>query len=696
MVSNFAFVFFLQRNPPGKDDGGDKGEEEEDKKKVDGAEKNAANKKSNNNSNISKKNNSSKAAKVRRSASLGAAKANEKMANSNRSGSASRFRQTLANLLSSGPASVPADVNHTTTSTNTMPSSSKKLASLGRQRSDLSISNLRNYHPDVLPSAEDSDTLPVLLAVRRRRSHSDSGHETNSSHGGSPLLVGRAEARRGPAVDVETHPDASPSKKGSSGGRGIFRLFHRSATLLFNHPSQELNPDKPYKGTISMGNSKDPQRNGGGARSKKKPSTRIQNYHLHQDYSKSKVRQVNGENTHQPVSSTSSLNSSVMHHHLEHDEAASTSSGVGSESRTNNSSGTLQSQHQVPSSRIVVVRRAARRQGAHDNSNNSNNNNNVHSSSNSVISSVDSTIDSGAFSRTSTPDHQHGAAAAAASNLRHQSNLWKTNARSTLALAWPPLSAPSLVMEACGIRRRSVSNDAFFGARDTVDAEQILACLNAASENHNFASLQQQQQLRVPPMLRTSANGSNSNGAVSITIGASTSITIAPNSSTTGPRSLARVRSGMPLLGTSGLVNQSSSQSSSSAASTPTKPSRNASSSASSRSKISTVYLDSNRVTRSESSVALGAAARFGNRCCDEGAVTVNGQHHCKKSNWGNSHHHQRAEPFSSLTLPAKITDSSSSSDKGAKKKKRRAPPAPIKLDVESIAESQPGSLVHV
>lgn len=34
-------------------------------------------------------------------------------------------------------------------------------------------------------------------------------------------------------------------------GGGFFRIFNKSATLLFKHPTTELNPNKPYKGTVT-------------------------------------------------------------------------------------------------------------------------------------------------------------------------------------------------------------------------------------------------------------------------------------------------------------------------------------------------------------------------------------------------------------------------------------------------------------
>ena len=493
--------------------------------------------------------------------------------------------------------------------------------------------------------------------------------------------------------------------KGGGGKGGFFRLFHRSATLLFNHPTTELNPDKPYKGTITL---KDDHN---GAKPKKLPASRMAYYH-HSDYTRSRLLDL-------PVSSTSSLNSSVMLHHLENDEgdgqrssSASTSSGRKEDATTTTAATTVASSSstgvldEVPISRIVVVHRAARRQRhqhrhRHLQQQQQQQQGMIHSSSNSVSSSVDSsTCDSGAYSRTSTPDHLAAAA-------RATGPISLTNARSTLALSLAPLHAPSLVMEACGMKRRSRSSDVFGSHRrrntllseeDLIDADKILAYLSstaAAEEERGARSMTVGYPSTVPSMLRTAVHPTVG-GAVSITIGGNggaanpggggkgkggrggnTSITLAPNSlpsSSASGSSLRRARSGLPVLGTAAKLASSSSSNRPS----PAKPNRNQNaqfSSSAARSRISTVFLNSSRaVTRSESCSAGGRRLW----CCEESGVTVNGQHHCSNSSLYHMQQQQQQQMYSSLTLPVASFSSSMAAEAGGRRKKRRAPPAPV------------------
>jgi hypothetical protein len=280
----------------------------------------------------------------------------------------------------------------------------------------------------------------------------------------------------------------------------------------------------------------------------------------------------------------------VLHHNLEHDEIKSSedehpssSSGVESDSK---------------------IRHPALQQ--------------VHSSSsNSVISSVDSSnYDSGAFSRTSSPEAKGRRAGHLGGRRHHRrrqtqqlpnaaaaTNLSKSASKSASTLALTaPLCAPSLVLAACATSRSHLSRH--FDA-DEIDAAHILACLDAASASSGqFYSLQNAYPL---------------NPDVSITIGSSTRLTIA-NSDVSSVR-----RSRLPLMGVAGLSPKKADVS----------PAKGL------RTKISTVYvsakeammsLPSMPLLRSESFVTVSNPSRE-HRSCDSKTcterVTVNGRHHC-------------------------------------------------------------------
>ena len=330
----------------------------------------------------------------------------------------------------------------------------------------------------------------------------------------------------------------------------------------------------------------------------------------------------------------------------------------------------------------------------------------LHSSSNSVISSVDSSnYDSGAFSRTSTPELSHQFQRLQAQiyqhNLQLSNNNNNNNAKSSLALA-SPLNAPKLVMQACNIASNSDDDDDDAEeSRDSVDAKFILNCLNAASMPSTFQQQQQQQQSLQHPMSHQQQQlllqspsrnfqSLNLSSDVSITIGSNTKLTITPNvmSNVTSPSTnLRRSRSGLPVLGTAGLNNNNSNSSClavADASTSPMKPART------SRSKISTVYLASpsslprtgsvqaiprelmllppsragggGGLNRSESSVTLTntSSTTTNNQCdpkCCLERVTVNGQHHCGAQQQSLSSSSQTPQPNLKL-LPGTSVDS--------------------------------------
>ena len=87
------------------------------------------------------------------------------------------------------------------------------------------------------PNSDYASATPILLSVRKR-STSDSGYSANESNceNSSPNLS-----------------EVNPKPKNTN-GLSFLRLFHKSsATLHLQHPKTELNPDKPYKGTIVIG-----------------------------------------------------------------------------------------------------------------------------------------------------------------------------------------------------------------------------------------------------------------------------------------------------------------------------------------------------------------------------------------------------------------------------------------------------------
>ena len=139
------------------------------------------------------------------------------------------------------------------------------------------------------------------------------------------------------------------------------------------------------------------------------------------------------------------------------------------------------------------------------------------SSSNSVISSSSSEegedYDSGAFSRTSTPE--------AHNNTARISALLNTSTMSISRLPpTEPLNAPSLVLAACleyGVPLCDIAND-------SVDASFVLSCLNAASRSSAFEDSQ-----------TTSRSRKASTSDVSVTIGANSKLTICPDFEEGGP-----------------------------------------------------------------------------------------------------------------------------------------------------------------
>ena len=93
-------------------------------------------------------------------------------------------------------------------------------------------------------------SLPVLLSVRKVPGGPPGLPDVpgNSSYSGLPDRHRQAESvvpPGPPSLPIAAAPTSS--KK-----RSFFRIFHRSATLLFQHPTTELNPNKPYKGSISL------------------------------------------------------------------------------------------------------------------------------------------------------------------------------------------------------------------------------------------------------------------------------------------------------------------------------------------------------------------------------------------------------------------------------------------------------------
>lgn len=444
-------------------------------------------------------------------------------------------------------------------------------------RSSSTTSLIRRSNSRV--DAIDCSTTPILLAVRKR-SCSDSGLDetSNSSQSCSP----NGGDRKAPAKPQKSN---GKGEGGSKMGGGFFRIFNKSATLLFKHPTTELNPNKPYKGTVTT--SREQQHS-----SKKKASTlgasrrtpeEYLYYRRHQRWPS--LTRMDKSSPLPPVaasSSMSSLNSSSLmplHHH----QAYSSGDDSGRPSGVSGASG-----------------------GGHSSKKDSS------SSSNSVISTCSSEgedCDSGAFSRTSSPE-------AASGPTTNTSALLNTSSLSLSRMPpTEPLVAPSLVLAAC--LEYGVPLGDFDG--DFVDASFVLSCLNAASRSSAFEEMSS-------PNVRSSSQPPD----VSVTIGANTKLTITPDLEPSQVRrsgQLRRSRSGLPVLGTSVLQRTES-------------PSKRLTQ----RNKISTVYLNPtsspstrasrSRLTRSESIVTVsGSLQRSACECTER--VTVNGQHHCCENSLG-------------------------------------------------------------
>jgi len=509
---------------------------------------------------------------------------------------------------------------------------------------------------DVMRLGEAPDmSLPVLLSVRK------------VPGGATPSQQEAAVSAVPPGPP--SLPTAAASAPSSSKKRSFFRIFHRSATLLFQHPTTELNPNKPYKGSISL-STKD-LRNNTGARYTRAPSggpdslpaSASSSSAPHQrpvpgpqtmgsggGYAKRQQMPAAGHRSaghsaghrsgnsasaghrmmmmvggrghrrgphsmpyNPPLpsppaavigGSSSSLNSSVLHHNLENDankDSDSENGGQGS------SSSGVESDSKLLQMRMM---QHPILQQAHS------------SSSNSVISSVDSSnYDSGAYSRTSSPEmgkkasakHRHRRIRMQQQRLKEQTAaLLKASgsmSKSACSLQQgqqpPPLSAPTLVLAACrgsrgvltmpdygdlcrNFETLELAANSNGGGGDPVDAAHILACLNA------MQTRQQQQQFH---------HGGLQND-VSITIGASTKLTIASDTTRRGRQ--------LPMMGTSGLMTSPGKQQ---------EPVKNRSRAGlqqqQHRTKISTVYLPPNPPSPAATA-----------RCCDS-RVTVNGRHHC-------------------------------------------------------------------
>ena len=415
-------------------------------------------------------------------------------------------------------------------------------------------------------------STPVLLAVRKR-SCSDSGlDETASGSSQSCSPTGGDRKLQQPQQQLKSKGGSAAgnggkSEGGSKMGGGFFRIFNKSATLLFKHPTTELNPNKPYKGTVttSRENHAVTKKASTLGASRRTP----EEYHYYRRHQRwpSPTPMVAAS------SSMSSLNSSSIMPLHQHHQAYSSGDDSGRPSG-NSGSGTSGG-------------------AASTKKDSSSSSNSVISSCSSEAEEEGSNYDSGAFSRTSSPE----AASAPISALLNSSTMSISRLPPT-----EPLCAPSLVIAACleyGVPMGNAID------HDAVDAAFVLSCLNAASKS----------------------SSSSKTSDVSVTIGANTKLTISPEfEQGHGKRSgqLRRSRSGLPVLGTTALQRNES-------------PSKKVTQ----RNKISTVYLNSltgvssptsvphrNRVARSESIVTVsGVSQRRVCECTER--VTVNGQHHC-------------------------------------------------------------------
>ena len=336
-------------------------------------------------------------------------------------------------------------------------------------------------------------STPVLLAVRKR-SCSDSGlDETASassqscSPNGGERKCTQQQQQQPPQQQQQQQPSqvlqpqkAKPNSGKSEGGSkmagGFFRIFNKSATLLFKHPTTELNPNKPYKGTVTT--SRDLHavtKKASTLGASRRTPEEYHYYRRHQRWpSLSRLDKSSPTPMVAASSSMSSLNSSSimpMHHpaYSSGDDSgrpsggASATSGGGASTKKDSSS-----------------------------------------SSNSVISSCSSegedegsNYDSGAFSRTSSPE----AAVAPISALLNTSSVSISRLPPT-----EPLHSPSLVLQACiefGVPIETLD-------RDVVDGSFVLSCLNAASAS-------------------SASSTASQTSDVSVTIGANTKLTISPD-----------------------------------------------------------------------------------------------------------------------------------------------------------------------
>ena len=214
---------------------------------------------------------------------------------------------------------------------------------------------------------------------------------------------------------------------------------------------------------------------------------------------------------------------------------------------------------------------------------------------------------------------------------------------SRLALEVEPLNAPALVMAAlgdknshhhqnCCINDASSSNCWKMGhgnkgcatGEENFDPSLLLACLNAASESSSLhqsfrgESVDSGVVLQSPSGVRylgrnisnagvtTRRDNSSVSNDVSVTVGANTMLTIS-NTADKMPAGLRRSRSGLPMLGTSGLMTipldksnhqRSSNHSSIYTSSLPKHGIKNNTSPSKKRNRISTVYLQGNSPSR--------------------------------------------------------------------------------------------------
>lgn len=418
------------------------------------------------------------------------------------------------------------------------------------------------------PSADDygCSATPILLSVRKR-STSDSGYSGNS---GEDYTSSSHCGDDSPVV-----PSAKP--RPNINGLSFLRLFHKSsATLQLQHPKTELNPDKPYKGQVTT--AADHQ-----MRKKSK------------DYLRGHKRKL----VPMASSSLSSLNT-INSQPLVHQPAANAASVSGTKGQAMGSGAS---------------------NGAFSSSNS------VASDESSCANGSSSTYDSGAFSRTSSPD------------LVPPLNLSLSMSR--LALT-EPLVAPKLVLAATRGEWPPVTPAEYEAALNSMVAAAAASAAAPKAVRQNSSSLKKKplnmaernrqlhrRQMRArsmsaakPGTVGMGAGGFHSagvgatsagliapdNGDVTVTVGSSTLLTIGINKSSNGmqqissggttvvpcgkmnqhPRSsnLRRSRSGLPVLGTTAL-NQNIS---------PMKPMRSSavltSTTSLQRNKISTVYLE--------------------------------------------------------------------------------------------------------